>query len=194
LLKPLQHEKDVLSARFSPDGKWVLTTSEDWTARVWNARTAEPLSPVLRHSAKVWMGAFSPDSRWVATGSDDRTVRLWDPQSGLPMSEPLSHPGFLVRLAFSPDGQRLLTFGGQPKLWDVVVAPTPAPSWFCELVEAVAGSRLGPDGETVPASTQVIVTLRKRLAAGNERDFYSRWAKWFLVDRMKDHAPAFSAE
>src|SRR5262249_8253623 len=158
LLKPLQHEKDVLSARFSPDGKWVLTTSEDGTARVWNARTAEPHSPLLQHAARVWVGAFSPDSRWVATGSDDPTLRLWHPQSGLPTSEPLSHPGVLVRLAFSPDGRRLLTFGGQPKLWDVMVAPTPAPSWFCELAEAVGGSRLGPDGETLPASSQVIVT------------------------------------
>jgi len=103
-------------------------------------------------------------------------------------------PGLLVRLAFSLDGRRLLTFGGQPRLWDVVVAPTPVPAWFCDLVEAVAGSRLGPDGETLPASPQVIVTLRERLDAGKERDFYSRWAKWFLVDRMKDPVPSFGVE
>jgi WD40 repeat protein len=192
LLKPLRHEKDVRSARFSPDGKWILTTSEDGTARVWSAVTAEPLS-VLRHSAVVRMGTFSPDSRWVATGSEDRTVRLWDPQSGLPISDPLPHPGPVARLAFSPDGQRLLAFGGQPKLWDVVVAPTPVPPWFCELAEAVGGYRLGPDGEALPASPQILVTLRERLGSGMAKDFYSRWAEWFLLDRMKDLVPAFGS-
>ena len=185
LLDPLQHEKDVLSARFSPDGKWILTTSEERTARVWSALTAEPLSPVLRHASKVWMGAFSSDSRWVATGSDDLTVRLWDPQSGLPMSEPLPHPGFLGRLAFSRDGQRLLTFGGQPKLWDVLIAPTPVPTWFCDLVETVAGTRLGPNGEVQMVSSEAIDALRKRFAPGTENGFYARWTKWFLIDRCR---------
>jgi len=148
----------------------------------------------MRHAAKIWMGCFSPDGRIVATGSDDRTARLWDAESGLPLSDPLKHPGMLGRLAFSPDEKRLLSFGGESRFWDVMVAPTPIPAWFSDLIEAVAGSRLGPDGETLPASTQVIVTLRERLAAGNESDFYSRWAKWFLVDRMKDHAQAFNAK
>jgi hypothetical protein len=90
------------------------------------------------------MGAFSPDGRIVATGSDDQIVRLWDPESGLPASEPLAHSGPVGRLSFSPDGKRLLTFGGRPKFWDVLVAPTPVPEWFCELIDAVAGFRLTP--------------------------------------------------
>jgi WD40 repeat protein/serine/threonine protein kinase len=189
LWKPMRHEKDVLSACFSPSGQWVLTTSEDGTARVWDARTAQPISPLLRHASRVWMGGFSPDSRWVATGSDDQTVRLWDPQSGLPMSDPLWHSGPLVRLAFDPTGRRLLTFGGEPKLWDMRVAPAPVPAWFCDLVEAVAGTRLAADGQVQPVGYESIESVRRRLLNGTDSGFYARWAKWFLFDRLSDAPP-----
>ena len=43
--QPMKHER-VNSARFSPDGKWVLTASADGTARVWNAEwEASPFGP-----------------------------------------------------------------------------------------------------------------------------------------------------
>jgi WD40 repeat protein/tRNA A-37 threonylcarbamoyl transferase component Bud32 len=192
LLKPMRHEKDVFSARFSPNGKWILTTSDDGTARVWDASTAEPVSPFLRHAANIWMGAFSPDSRWVATGSSDQTVRIWDSLSGLPLSDPLWHQTALGRLSFKPDGQRLLTNGGQPLLWDVLIAPAPVPSWFCDLVDAVAGARLAPDGQVQTVeSARAISALTKQVSIPNASDFYTRWTKWFLEDRMQDPAPPF---
>ncbi|HXP62661.1 MAG TPA: hypothetical protein VN829_19330, partial [Dongiaceae bacterium] len=191
LTKPMSHEKGVYSARFSPNGECVLTTSEDGTARVWSARTGDPLSSSLRHGAQVWMGAFGPDSRLVATGSGDHTARLWDGRSGLPVSEPLAHPGEVSRLSFDPLGQRLLTLGGAAQLWDVLVAPAPVPPWFCDLVEAVAGTRLASDGQVLPVSPEVFEALRKRWAAPNQTDFYARWAHWFLNDRQHDPAPRF---
>ena len=194
LLKPMRHERDVLSAQFSPDGKWVLTTSEDGTARVWNALTAEPLSPVLRHAMKVWRGVFSPDSRWVATGSDDETVRLWDPQTGLPMSGPLPQTGLVGRVAFTPNGHGLLTFGGQVQEWDVLVAPTPVPEWFSDLVEAIGGTHLSEEGQVQPAAATVIAELRQRFSPATNKDFYARWAKWFLTDRMHDPVPPCPVE
>jgi WD40 repeat protein len=189
LLKRLQHEKEVLSACFSPDGKCILTTSQDGTARVWSALTGVPVSPLLRHTAEVWRGAFSPDSRWVVTGSHDRTARLWDPESGLPLSEPLLHPSAVVRLAVSADGHRLATFGGQSMLWDSNIAPAPVPAWFCDLVEAVGGARLEQNGVLHAVSGDKIFVLRQRFAMGQESDFYGRWAKWFLLDRMQDKPP-----
>jgi WD40 repeat protein len=188
--KPMQHESQVYLARFSPDDNYILTTSDDGTARVWSARTGEPVSRPMRHSLKTWMGSFTPDGKTVATGSHDGTARLWDAQSGLPLSDPLPHPDAVTRLSFNPQGDGLLTFGGQTRIWDVITAPKPVPVWFCDLVEAVGGVSLSPDGQVIPIpSTDRIAQVRDQLAKNGQPNFYSRWARWFLIDRTQRPVP-----
>src|SRR5262249_4623596 len=71
------HEKSINSAMFSPDGKRIVTASEDETARVWSADgTGEPL--VLRgHNGWVGHAAFSPDGARLVTPSQDKMARVW---------------------------------------------------------------------------------------------------------------------
>jgi WD40 repeat protein len=65
---------------FSPDNRWVVTGSDDRTARLWDLKAADPAAqPVVLkgHEDRVAAVAFSSDNRWVVTGSDDSTARLW---------------------------------------------------------------------------------------------------------------------
>ena len=70
-----------MSAAISPDGKRVITGSEDTTARLWDATTGQELAVFQGHAATVVNVAFGPDGNRVLTGSNDRTARLWDAET-----------------------------------------------------------------------------------------------------------------
>jgi WD40 repeat protein len=67
----------VWSAAFSPDGRRVVTTSDN-TARIWDVESGEEIVALKGHRDTVRSVAFSPDGTRLVTASDDRTVRIWD--------------------------------------------------------------------------------------------------------------------
>ena len=193
MIRPLAHERGVLGAHFSPDGKRVLTCSEDGTARVWDAATGEPVSQPMRHKDKLGHAEFSPDGRLILTGSQDGTARLWDALTGYPVSEPLKHDGQVTGIQFSPDGKRCLSIANSDRLrvWDVTDAPVAVPAWFCDLVEAVAGKRLNAHRDAEYVGRQSVQSFRNRFRDSGRPEFYSRWAHWFLHERLKEPVPPF---
>jgi WD40 repeat protein/serine/threonine protein kinase len=76
----LRHSRSVRCAVFSADARLVATASKDQTARVWDAVTGEPVTPLLRRKGGGGVNrvAFSPDNRWVLTTSGDGGIDVWD--------------------------------------------------------------------------------------------------------------------
>jgi WD40 repeat protein len=81
LAKLSGHQETVLWAEFSPDGKWIVTSSGDNTARVWDAASGVGITVMKGHADKVYQARFSPDSLRVVTASKDGSVCLWDAAS-----------------------------------------------------------------------------------------------------------------
>ena len=78
----MTHGEGVVSASFSPDGKRVVTASEDKTARVWDADTGKPMGEPMTHGEGGFSAGFSPDGKHVVTASLDKTARVWDAGTG----------------------------------------------------------------------------------------------------------------
>lgn len=72
------HARHVRSLAFSPNGRLLVSGSEDQTVRVWDLERAQCVATLRGHSSFVWTVTFSVDGETIASGSDDKTVRLWN--------------------------------------------------------------------------------------------------------------------
>jgi WD40 repeat protein len=71
------HSSDVSSLAFSPDGRRLVSGSQDHTIKIWDAGARRELTTLYGHTSFVHCLAFSPDGKTLATGGKDRTARLW---------------------------------------------------------------------------------------------------------------------
>jgi WD40 repeat protein/serine/threonine protein kinase len=76
------HRRSVRDAVFDPNGKRVLTRTDERRVYLWDPFTSRLATPPLVHQAEVRTATFSPDGKQVATGSTDGRVRLWEARSG----------------------------------------------------------------------------------------------------------------
>ena len=129
----------VTSAAFSPDGTRIVTASADGTARLWDARTGEPIGRTLHHDGPVLAATFDANGERVITASEDKTARIWNARTGEPVGQPLQHNGSVTSAAFSPDGTRIVTASadGTARLWDArtgaAISQPAAPGWASAL-------------------------------------------------------------
>ncbi|MFL5350675.1 MAG: WD40 repeat domain-containing serine/threonine protein kinase [Hyalangium sp.] len=114
------HTQTINELAFTPDGKQLITSSDDHTVRVWDLEHGGA-RVLAGHTDEVWRLELSPDGRSLATASKDRTVRLWNLETG--ESRWLaSHLGPVNGIGFTPDGRHLVSIcGGDDllRIWDV---------------------------------------------------------------------------
>ena len=111
------HTDWVSSADFSPDGQYLVTASQDGSARVWETATGVSIADLLGHTDSVLKARFSSDGRFVATASMDRTVRIWDIAAGIQLR---GHTDWVTSAAFDRTGQHVVTtsWDGTAGIWN----------------------------------------------------------------------------
>ncbi len=107
------HTDVVWKCVFSVDGRLLLTTSHDGTARVWDIARGQLLTSVT-HGDIVWTGHFSPDGRRFLTVGVDEFMRVWDTRTGNLLSTHATLGGKDAQ--WSPDGSRLVVEGGDGRI------------------------------------------------------------------------------
>jgi WD40 repeat protein len=146
------HSKVVRCVAFSPDGKTLVSGSEDASVKLWDVANRRLMVTLPTDSGPVAWLAFSNDGETLATVGDDG-IKLWNIKTHqliFTLQEKRA-----ARLAFSPVGTVLAISYGHPvysdqdggpvKLWDYVTH---------QAVKAFPpGSRLAfsPDGKILAA-------------------------------------------
>jgi WD40 repeat protein len=112
------HRRPVLDAVFAPDGRTILTRTDESRAYLWGPFQGRLVAPPLDHAREVLAVAFSPSGAQVATGSADGTVRFWDAGSGR-LRRVLPQSGPVLSLAYRSAGDLLAvaTQTGQVHFW-----------------------------------------------------------------------------
>jgi hypothetical protein len=191
----------VETAHFSPDGKRIVTASEDGTARVWDARTGRMLTEPLRHAAWVESAQFSPDGKCILTvamgarpterDATNATVHVWDAQRGQLLAEPLEFGSEFMCVAsaqFSPDGKRIVTASdgeNAARVWDFSPSLTKCPDWLLQLTEAISGKVLNKQNvfeATKLPRIEILSQIRQRLDLEANDNDWGLWGRWFLGD------------
>ena len=118
----------VYTAQFSPDGKRIVTASEDQsakTASIWDVATGQELILLRTQNSYVNSARFSPDGSRIVTSSWYNTVQVWDAATGKELGI-LSGDAddHFVDAQFSADGKTIVTEsfteggGYHAYLWD----------------------------------------------------------------------------
>jgi WD40 repeat protein len=71
----------VRDAEYSPNGRRLVTVSDDHKGRVWDTRTGRLLRVLIGHFFPVSTGSFSPNGHWIVTASQF-TGGLWNAATG----------------------------------------------------------------------------------------------------------------
>jgi dipeptidyl aminopeptidase/acylaminoacyl peptidase len=113
------HKGPVTSVAYSPDGKFILSGSDDATVKLWNvADDGEPRT-FTGHRGAVTGVAFGPDGKLAVSGSVDGTLRLWDVATGGQIRATESLGWKVTAVAFRADGRFIASAAddNQVTLW-----------------------------------------------------------------------------
>lgn len=119
--KLIGHSGPVYGMSFSPDNRYLISASEDKTARLWSLDTYTALVSYKGHNQPIWDVKFSPLGHYFATASHDQTARLWATDHIYPLRIFAGHINDVDCVDFHPNSNYVFTGLSDKtcRMWDV---------------------------------------------------------------------------
>ena len=115
------HTSTVRAVDFNPNGKTVVSGSDDKSVKLWDAQSGRLLRTLRGHTSLIDSVVFDSSGTLVASAGRDKTIKIWDSKTGLIKKTLSGHRSGVKCLAFSADGRSLASgsFDRTVKVWDV---------------------------------------------------------------------------
>ena len=119
------HQSRIYSLDYSRDGQFIVSGSEDGTARIWDLDTSNHMVIEAKttegEDTALYSVSVSHDGKLVAAGCRDNIIRIWDVQTGFLVERLRGHGSLAFSVAFTPDGSGLISGSSDNKIkrWDL---------------------------------------------------------------------------
>ena len=115
------HVDWVNAVAITPDGKQVLSGSDDRTLKVWEFETGSELQTLTGHKRSVTALVVTPDGRHLISASDDCTLKIWELTRGHEIHVLGNHAAGVTCVAITPDGEHVVSASedGVVKVWNL---------------------------------------------------------------------------
>ncbi len=142
------HGGEVNTVIVSPDGRTIISGSDDKTLRIWDLNSQKLLRTLKGHTDWVYAVVISADSQTIVSGSKDKTIKLWQLASGKQSQTLTGHSSYINSVAISPDRTKIASgsYDKTVKLWNLKTNQVNTLKGHSREVLAVA---ISPDGKKI---------------------------------------------
>jgi WD40 repeat protein len=137
VINPQGHAGKVHNLLFTPDGKRLISISEDKTIRIWSTKTGEQTKKFESqigdgYEGMLYASALSPDGKLLAVGGyqvsteTQNYIIIIDIEKGVQVATAIGHADVITSLAFSYSGTYLASGSqdGTVRIWKMENFPT----------------------------------------------------------------------
>ncbi len=121
------HKGSISNIAWSPDGRFLASSSDDKTIRIWNVVRGECTTVLKGHKDEVTSVAWSPDGSVFISGANDGEICFWSISLKKIIKSCRKHEGRIYKILWSSKKRFFTTLGRSSKgsnmyvvIWDAI--------------------------------------------------------------------------